>query len=87
MLAHAKLSKTFPAEALIKTAYVINKSPSVPLDSHIPQRVWTGKEVSYRHLRVFGCLAYVHIAKDHSGKLDSKTLPCIFVVYDDDFDY
>ena len=29
--------------------------------------VWTGKEVSYRHLKVFGCLACVHVAKDRRG--------------------
>ena len=32
MLAHAKLPKTFWAEALTTVAYVINRSPSVPLD-------------------------------------------------------
>ena len=64
MLAHAKLSKTFWAEALMTTVYVINRSPSVPLDGDIPQRVWTGKDVSYRHLRVFGSLACMHVAKD-----------------------
>ena len=32
MLAHAKLPKTFWAEALSTTTYVINRSPSSPLD-------------------------------------------------------
>ena len=60
MLAHAKLPKKFWAEALSTATYVINRSPSVPLDGDTLQKVWTGKEVSYRHLKVFGCLAYVH---------------------------
>ena len=46
MLAHAKLPKTFWAEALTTSTYVINRSPSVPLDGTSPQKVWTGKEVS-----------------------------------------
>ena len=66
MLAHAKLSK-------MTTVYVINRSPSPTLDWDIPQRVWTDKEASYRHLRVYGCLAYVHIRKDQRGKLDPTT--------------
>ena len=45
MLAHAKLPKTFWAEALSTATYVINRSPSVPLDGDSPQKVWTGKEV------------------------------------------
>ena len=87
MLAHAKLSKTFWVEALMTATFVINRSPSTPLDG-VPQRVWTYKDVSYRHLKVFGCLAYVHVAKDKRGKLDSKTHLCIFLGYgDDEFSY
>ena len=37
------------------------------------RRVWTSKDFLYRHLRVFGCLAEVHIAKDKMGKLDPMT--------------
>ena len=58
------------------------------MDGDTPQRVWTGKEVSYRHLKVFGCLAYVHVAKDRRGKLDPKIRPCVFLGYgDDEFGY
>ena len=88
VLAHTKLSKTFWAEALMTAVYVINRSPSVPLEGDSPQKIWTGKEVSYRHLKVFGCLAYVHVAKDWRAKLDPKTRPCIFLGYgDDEFGY
>ena len=69
MLAHAKLSKTFWAEALTTTTYVINRSPSTPLDGDVLQRVWTGKDVSYQHLKVLGCLVYMHVAKDKRGML------------------
>ena len=42
----------------------------------------------YRHLRVFGCLAYVHVAKDQISKLDSKSRPCNFLGYkEDQFSY
>ena len=47
MLAHAKLSKFFWVEALMTITYVINKSPSAPLDEDVPQRMWTGKDVTY----------------------------------------
>ena len=38
--------------------------------------------MSYKHLRVFGCRAYVHIPKDERSKLDDKCKPCIFLGYD-----
>ena len=88
MLEHAKLPKTFWAEALSTTTYVINRSPSMPLGGDTPQKVWTRKEVSYRHLKVFGCLTYVHVAKDWRRKFDPKSRPCIFLGYgDDEFSY
>ena len=68
--------------------YVINRSPSVPLEGDIRQRVWTGKDISYDHLKVFSCLAYVHIVNDRRGKLDPKNMPCIFLEYrKDEFRY
>ena len=37
---------------------------------------------------MFGCLAYVHVAKEKQGKLDLKTRSCIFLGYgDDEFGY
>ena len=36
MLAHAKLPKTFWVEALMTATYVINRSPSTPLDGDTP---------------------------------------------------
>ena len=70
------------------TTYVINISPLAPLDGDTPQRVWIGKNVSYQRLKVFGCFAYVHVAKNKKGKLDPKSRPCIFLGYDDDeFNY
>ncbi|PKI57098.1 hypothetical protein CRG98_022492, partial [Punica granatum] len=38
---------------------LINLTPPVALDGDVPQQVWTGKKVSYKHLRVFGCRASV----------------------------
>ncbi|CAH1425256.1 unnamed protein product [Lactuca virosa] len=50
--------------------------------------VWSRKDVSYRHLRVFGCKAFVHIHKYERSKLEVKTKPCIFLGYGkDEFGY
>ncbi|GJZ06213.1 pre-mRNA-splicing factor ATP-dependent RNA helicase DEAH7-like protein isoform X1 [Tanacetum coccineum] len=46
--------------------------------------VWSGKDVSYHHLRVFGCKASVHIPKDERSKLDVKNKPCVFLGYGQD---
>ena len=42
----------------------------------------------YQHLRVFGCLTYMHVGKDHSSRLDNKSKPCICLGYsEDEFEY
>ena len=64
MLSHAKLPNQFWAESLMTAISVLNLSSCVPLGGDIPQRVWSGKKVSYKHLRVFGCRAFVHVPRD-----------------------
>ena len=83
MLRIANLPKSFWSEAVVTACYLINRSPSVPLDFDIPERVWTRKDVSYSHLKVFGCKAFVHVPKEQRSKLDSESTPCIFVGYGD----
>ena len=84
LLSHAKLSKTFWGEAILTAVHVLNLSPCVPLQFDTPEKVWSGKDVSYDHLRVFGCKAFVHIPKDERSKLDVKTRQCVFIGYGQD---
>ena len=50
--------------------------------------MWLGKDISYDHLRVFGCKTFVHIPKDERSKFDVKTRHCIFIGYGmDEFGY
>ncbi|GJW74762.1 putative RNA-directed DNA polymerase [Tanacetum coccineum] len=51
----------------------------------LPASFWgfgAAKNVSYHHLRVFGCKASVHIPKDERSKLDVKNKPCVFLGYE-----
>ncbi|KAL6333181.1 hypothetical protein AAG906_028364 [Vitis piasezkii] len=58
---------------------LINLSLSLPLKCDIPERLWTRKDISYDHLRVFGCKAFVHVPKYERFKLDLKAKLCIFL--------
>jgi hypothetical protein len=44
--------------------YLINRSPRVTLDEKVEKEVWTGNEIDYFGLRVFGCPVYVHIPSE-----------------------
>ena len=61
MLSHSKLPNSFWGEAIRTSIDLIKFSISVPLKWDVPKRVWTRKNISYDHLRVFGCRAFFHI--------------------------
>ena len=84
----AGLPKQFWAEGVSISAYLINRGPSVPLEHIIPEEVWGDKEVKLSHLKVFGCVAYVHVSDQARIKLDPKSQKCTFLGYgSDDFGY
>ena len=57
---------------------MVNRSPSAALKFETPEEVWTGVLADYKHLRIFGCIAYLHVKQ---GKLDSRALKGVFVGY------
>lgn len=88
MLSMTKLPKPFWGEAVLTSCYLINRSPSAPLNFEVPEKIWTGKDISYSHLRVFGCKAFAHVSSELRKKLDLKSTPCIFIGYgDEEFGY
>ena len=78
MLATSGLSKKFWGEAVNTAAYLVNRSPSVPLGGKCPEVVYSSKPLDLSNLRVFGCAAYVHQQVD---KLDPRSKKCVFLGY------
>jgi transposase InsO family protein len=81
MIHQARLPDTFWALALLCAVHVRNRSPTRALASTTPFEAWTGRKPSFADLRVFGCLAFVHVPAAKRGKLDVTARPCIFVGY------
>ena len=84
MRLHFGLLKIFWVKAVNTTVYLINCDPSIPLEHRLPEEVWSGKEVSLNHLKVFGCVSYVHIKSNDRSKLDAKAKKCFFISYGDE---
>ena len=76
------LSKIFWAKAMNMACYILNRSPRAALDGKVAEEVWTGKEVDYSLIRIFGYPAYVHIPIEERSKLDSKSKKCIFLGFE-----
>jgi hypothetical protein len=46
-----------------------------------PEEKFTGKKPDVSHLKMFGCIAYVHVLDEKRSKLDPKAKKCIFIGY------
>lgn len=79
MLSDKRIPKTFRAEAVIWTFYVLNKCPTLAVKDITPQEAWSGIKPSVDQFRIFGCLAHVHVPHVNRGKLDNKSLSCVFL--------
>lgn len=88
LLSQAQLRGSFLGKALSTIIYALNLTLSVSLQFDVPDKVQTGKDVTYDHMHVFGCKSFVYILKDEMYKLDVKTKQFIFLGYgQDEFSY
>eukprot|EP00268_Persea_americana_P027180 TRINITY_DN26640_c0_g1_i3.p1 TRINITY_DN26640_c0_g1~~TRINITY_DN26640_c0_g1_i3.p1 ORF type:complete len:210 (+),score=42.85 TRINITY_DN26640_c0_g1_i3:1700-2329(+) len=84
MLSQSGFSKPFWAEAANTAVYLFNRSPNAPLNGEVLEVLWRGGNVSYNHVRTFGCEAYVYASKENRTKLDAKSRRCVFLGYGGD---
>ena len=82
MLNEKKMPDYFWAEAIATTVYIMNRTPTTAVHGMMPKEKYTGKRLDSSHLKVFGCIAYVHIPNERRTKLDPpKAEKCIFIGY------
>ena len=78
MLSENGFEVRFWAEAAATTVYLINRSPSSAINFEIPEERWTTVIPSFRNLRRFGCLVFVHT---RDGKLNPRAKRGYFMGY------
>ncbi len=81
MICAQGLDLEFWAEAVNTAVYIKNRCPTKALDSKTPQEAWTSTKPDVSHLRVFSCKTFAHILDEKRSKLESKSIPCVFLGY------
>ena len=81
VLISARMPDRFWALALQAAVYLRNRSPTSKLAGMTPLEAFTGRRPSLGDLRVWGCLAYVHVPKEKRGKLQPRSTACTLVGY------
>ncbi|KAM1100035.1 hypothetical protein ACFX2B_006478 [Malus domestica] len=78
MMSSADLPVTFWGYALYTAAYLLNRVPSKSV-SQTPYEIWHGRKPSLKHIKIWGCEAYVK--KLEATKLEARSVRCYFVGY------
>jgi hypothetical protein len=77
------LSHELFADAMDTTYYLVNHSNTSTLVDKTLYEPWTSKKPSIKHLKVFGCDAYMHVPRENRSMLDHKAEKCIVIAYKD----
>jgi hypothetical protein len=85
MLSEANLPMQFWVEALLALIHVWNRCPTSALKGKTPYELWLKLKPDVSHLRVWGCLAYVHIQKDKRKGFSPRMEKGIFIGYPDGY--
>jgi hypothetical protein len=81
MLNEKNLPNYFWDEGVAIAVYIMNRTPIVAVHGMTPKEKFTCKKQDVSHLRVFDCIAYVHVPNENKSKLDPKVEKCIFIGY------
>jgi hypothetical protein len=71
-------------EACNTVVYLQKRSPHRILEGKTPKEAFTGNRPDIRHLRIFGCLVYIHIPLEKRTKLQPSGERGILVGYSED---
>ncbi len=75
------LELEFWGETVNKAVYIRNQCPTKAFDSKTLREAWSGRKPDVSRLRVFGCKAFARVPSEKMTKLESKSMPCVFLGY------
>ena len=81
LLLESLVPPKFWCDAAQTVVYLLNRHPSSVLGKTTPYEALFGHTPSYAHLRVFGCLCFVHLPPTERTKLSPQTAKCLFLGY------
>lgn len=76
------LPSDFWGEAICTAVYVLNRCPTKSLNNMTPYEAWHGRKPNVKHMRIFGCVAYVKLVGPGLTKLSDRSAKMIFIGYE-----
>ena len=81
MLNEMKLPLHYWAEATTTTVYLMNRCITLGIHNLTLEEVYFRKKPNLTHLKVFGCVCFVHIPQEVRTKMEPRSEKCIFIGY------
>jgi hypothetical protein len=72
------LARSSGLEAVNTAIYLKNRWPTSVVKHVTPEEAWAEETVNSRHLKIFGCKAFMHVPKENRKKWDTKSKEHIF---------
>ena len=76
------LPSDFWGEAICTAVYVLNRCPTKSLNNMTAYEAWHGRKPNVKHMRIFGCVAYVKLVGPGLTKLSDRSAKMIFIGYE-----
>jgi len=76
------LPSDFCGEAVCIAVYVLNRCATKSLNSMTPYEAWHGRKPNVKHMRTFGCVAYVKLVGPGLTKLSDRFAKMISIGYE-----
>ena len=80
-MAEKNMPHSYWAEAMSTAVYIMNRTPTAAIHDVTPEEKYTHRAPDVSHLKVFGCIAYVHVPDELRTKLDPKAEKCVLIGY------
>jgi hypothetical protein len=81
LMAYKSMPHDYWAEAIATAVYIMNRTPTATMHGMTPKEKYNGRKLDLSHLKVFGCIEYVHVPNELQTKLDPKAKKCVFIGY------
>ena len=81
LMAEKNMPHCYWAEAVSRAVYIMNRTPTAAVHDVTPEEKFSTRKPDLSHLKVFGCIAYVHVPDELRTKLDPKAEKCVFIGY------
>jgi hypothetical protein len=84
MMKATQMPGRFWGEVVTMAVFILNRVLTKSVEGKTHYKAWNGEQPPVHFFRTFGCVAHVKVVKPNLKKLDDRSVPMVFIGYEDD---